>query len=114
MHCFFARARNELADCDCDYRAALWRQQASQLAKALGQSKKAFKDGLAEGEEEAAKRRAAGSWLITKRRRCRRLTMKNRLKKHAGARAAAGGRGQHSRRPKVEQTSASSASSRPP
>jgi sec-independent protein translocase protein TatA len=26
-----------------------------QLAKALGQSKKAFKDGLAEGEEEAAK-----------------------------------------------------------
>jgi len=26
-----------------------------QLAKALGQSKKAFKDGLAEGEEEAAR-----------------------------------------------------------
>jgi sec-independent protein translocase protein TatA len=26
-----------------------------QLAKALGQSKKAFKDGLAEGEEEAVK-----------------------------------------------------------
>jgi sec-independent protein translocase protein TatA len=29
-----------------------------QLAKALGQSKKAFKDGLAEGEEEAAKEKA--------------------------------------------------------
>jgi sec-independent protein translocase protein TatA len=29
-----------------------------QLAKALGQSKKAFKDGLAEGEEEAAKDKA--------------------------------------------------------
>lgn len=29
-----------------------------QLAKALGQSKKAFKDGLAEGEEEAAKEQA--------------------------------------------------------
>ena len=29
-----------------------------QLAKALGQSKKAFKDGLSEGEEEAAKEKA--------------------------------------------------------
>jgi sec-independent protein translocase protein TatA len=29
-----------------------------QLAKALGQSKKAFKDGLAEGEEEAAREKA--------------------------------------------------------
>lgn len=29
-----------------------------QLAKSLGQSKKAFKDGLAEGEEEAAREKA--------------------------------------------------------
>jgi len=70
---FSPRAGDELADCDCDHRVVFGGAKLPQLAKALGQSKKAFKDGWPKAKRRPQRKRSGVRWPVTPKGRCRRF-----------------------------------------